>query len=323
MGNYDILLEALQNENQRGAAMNPWMITGSAFNKMPMMQFSNPWATFGAAFGQNLLGGALTGYGAGQVAGQQARNFSGLAEALAASSPEEAKTKLEDAGLTNISPYLDIQRSINEAEQQNRLAELQQQLAIDLAKQKAAKELDLVYGPKIAAATEAARLGVNPTEGPNSKLAAWSEELRDKFLSEPSVKRADELAPLLSSMAEALPENTPGDKQTFFSALQRGLESKAAKDDPSLLGAFGKLLTKLMDEPFSQKTKQEIYQAVAREYKGTQDVIEKRIIPNYQDRAVARRLELRPNMFPTPIPTPAVQFGNSAGQVLADPLGIR
>ena len=95
MADYSLLAQALQDEDQRARASNPWATAGQIMTSTKLGQARNPWEGIATALAQGLLGGGMTGFGMGQIQNEKAdfsrrwANASTQADPVAAFSQDE------------------------------------------------------------------------------------------------------------------------------------------------------------------------------------------------------------------------------------------
>ena len=87
MADYSLLAKALEEEEQRSTASNPWLMAGRAVSSVKPSMGRSPWEGIAAALAQGLIGGGLQGYGMQQVRDEKADFSNRYAQALGAENP--------------------------------------------------------------------------------------------------------------------------------------------------------------------------------------------------------------------------------------------
>lgn len=225
------MMAALLARQQNAMQTSPSLNIGRAISSVQVPQFDNPWATFLASLGTNLLGSGLQSYAYANNANETADLSNQLAEILSSGiSANEQKAQLAqnaDLGfLANMPNLLEAQR---QQEQKDKLADvlLGQGITIDPATgkpQEIPEVANILLNRKIREAAITDSLSSNRT----------LKDLQDQIDQNVYFKQIKEIAPNMELMFNYANSTDANSDLPFKEAVKQAFNTGALKDDKSI-----------------------------------------------------------------------------------------
>lgn len=257
------MMAALLASQQNAMQTSPSLNIGRAISSVQVPQFDNPWATFLASLGTNLLGSGLQSYAYANNANETADLSNQLAGILSngMSAKEQQAQLAQDANLGFLSNMPNLMEAQRAQEQQQKMAD-------------ALLSQGGIYDPKTGTVSEIPGFGDLQMKQLSRRAAADNavnvkqliNDLQGEIDKNQYYTQVRELAPNIEMMGKYIDSTDPESDAIFTSAMKQAFQGGAFKDEKGMLEQLpvvGKLFS---GGALNPEEKANTYQLIADKY---------------------------------------------------------